>query len=266
MTMRKIFSIFTLALLVLASTACSDDKDSAITKLQADVLNNVVNIGEGQSEKVSSSLISVEWNYTENTITLSYAVPMSTGSVANINVTNAPLKSDNELGCYTFESANAGNGITNFKGLYNPNNGTMHIEFIVAGTYFVSSNADLFFPYTTITVTNTEQENATPVESKNAAMIIVINPDNMSAVLGLGNFTLSTNDATISEIYFRDLKATATANGFVVTLDSEKESNDKTYTLNSFQANVTGNGRVVNATFTMNDKYSGTITGTQFAQ
>lgn len=265
--MRKVFSIFTLALLVLASTACSDDKDSAITKLQADVLNNVVNIGEGQSEKVSSSLISVEWNYTENTITLSYAVPMSAGSVVNVNVTNAALKTDNNLSCYTFESANAGNGITNFKGLYNPNNGTMHIEFIVAGTYFVSSNADLFFPYTTITVTNTEQENATPVESKNAAMIIVIDPTNMSAMLGLGNFTLSTNDATISEIFFRDLKATATANGFVVTLDSEKQAtNDSNKTLNSFQANVTGNGRVVNATFTMDEKYSGTITGTQFAK
>ena len=262
--MKKVFSIFTLALLILAATACSDDKDSAVTKLQADVLNNVVNISEGQSEKVSSSLISVEWNYTENSISVSYSVPMSAGNLANVNVTNAALKSDNELGCYVFESSNAGNGITNFRGLYNPNNGTMHIEFIVGGTHFVSSNADLFFPYTTITVTNTQEENATPVDSKNAAMIIVINPDNMSAVLGLGNFTLSTTSGTISEIYFRDLKATATANGFVVTLDSEKQSD--THTLNSFQANVTGNGRVVNATFTMDDKYSGTIVGKQFAQ
>lgn len=264
--MRKVFSIFTLALLILAATACSDEKDSAITKLQAEVLNNVVNIGEGQSEKVSSSLISVEWNYTDNTISLSYSVPMSAGNVVNVNIDNAALKADNNLNCYVFESANAGNGITNFKGLYSPNNGTMHIEFIVSGTHFVSSNADLFFPYATITVTDTEQENATPVESKNAAMIITVNPTNMSAMLGLGNFNLSSSSVTISEIYFRDLKATATANGFKITLDSEKQSNDASYKLNSFEAFVTAHGRVVNATFTINDKYSGTITGTQFAQ
>ena len=50
--MKKVFSILTLALLMLSFTACNDNnRDQQIYKIQGQMLNNSVNISNGQSEK-----------------------------------------------------------------------------------------------------------------------------------------------------------------------------------------------------------------------
>ena len=265
--MRKIYSILTLALLLLASTACTDDKDKdkTITTFQGQLLNNVVNISEGQSEKVSLTTVTIEWNYIDGTISMNYAVPLNEGNTANINFNDAKLNYDSNLDCYIFQPTNAGNSVTNFNGYFNPNKGIIHIEFIVNGTRFVSSNADLFFPYSTFKITNTELENPTPTEYNNAIVAIIVNPSDMSAQLGMGGFALPNSTGEISAVYFSGLKAIATGNGYKGTLDTNKLSNDGSLTLNNFEAIVTANGRVINATFTMNGKFSAIVTGTQFA-
>lgn len=264
--MKKVFSILTLALLMLSFTACNDNENEDKRSFVAEVLNNSVNISEGISEKVSNSSITVEFNYTKSIISINYSVPITGSTVASVIIKDAELVPDNELNCYTFTSTNPGNGITNFKGFYSPSMGCLHIEFVAFGTHFVSSNADLYFPYSSITMTNTEEESSTPKENKNAESIISINPDNMNAVLGLGNFALDNNSGNIQAIYFSGLKATATSNGFKVVATEPIQSTDSYYTLNNFEAFVTGNGRVINATFTINTKYNGVLKGTQFAK
>ena len=148
--MRKVLSIFALALLMLGITACDSSND--IPKFTITVLNNAVNISQGTSEKVSNSAMSIEWDVNEATISLSYSVPLSGTTVANVNITKAKLSADGERNCYFFSAASAGSGITDLTGYYNPNIGTMHIEFMANG-FYVSTNADLIFPYTTITTT-----------------------------------------------------------------------------------------------------------------
>ena len=196
---------------------------------------------------------------------MNYSVPLNEGNTANINFNDAKLNYDSNLDCYIFQPTNAGNSVTNFNGYFNPNKGIIHIEFIVNGTRFVSSNADLFFPYSTFKITNTELENPTPTEYNNAIVAIIVNPSDMSAQLGMGGFALPNSTGEISAVYFSGLKAIATGNGYKVTLDTNKLSNDGSLTLNNFEAIVTANGRVINATFTMNGKFSAIVTGTQFA-
>ena len=59
---------------------------------------------------------------------------------------------------------------------------------------------------------------------------------------------------------------TATGTGYQVTLPESQRSNDGTYVLNSFNASITANGMVINGNFVVNEKYNGTVQGTQFAK
>lgn len=264
--MKKVFSIFTLALLMLAMGSCSDNESSDKRTINAQVLNNSVRIADATSEKVSLSPIAIELNITNSTISLNYSVPVSAGNTVTINFKDAQLNPNNELNCYTFTSENPGNNIVNFKGYYSPSIGCLHIEFDAFGTHHVSTNADLYFPYSNITLINTEFADPTPKENKNAQSIISINPDGMTAALAMGDFALDNNTGIINSVVFTGLKATATADGFKVVATQPVKSQDNIYTLNAFEANVTANGRVINATFTLDTKYTGTITGTQFAK
>ena len=267
--MKKVFSILTLALLMLGFTACNDNDGENKRTFSTEILNNSVNISNGTSEKVSNSSAAMELNITKSTLSLSYSVPVTNGTVVNVVIKDAELVPDNELNCFTFTSSNPGNGIANFKGFYRPRDVSIHIEFDAFGTHHVSSNAyyyssAIYFPFSTITMTNTEDESVK--ESKEAWSIISVNPNDMSAVFALGNFATDNNSGTIQEVDFSGLKATATSNGFHVTITEPIKSTDGYYTLNSFEAFVTGNGRVINATFVLNTKYSGVLKGTQFAK
>ena len=270
--MKKLFSILALTLLVLAMSACTDSGSEETRTFSAQMLNNSVNVTDGTSDKVSSSILSMKMDVTNSTLSIDYSVPVTGNTVANVVVNDAQLVPDNELNCYTFTSANAGTGITNFKGYYSPQ-GCLHIEFDAFGTHHVSSNADLYFPYSSITMTKTEDENATPVESNKAEVNISIDPSNMKAVLAMGNFALENISGDIQSVYFRNLNAIATGDGFKVTTTEPVESTDGDYTITDLEAFVTGNGRVINATFTIKTKnnadvkvYNGILHGTQFAQ
>lgn len=267
--MKKVFSILTLALLMLSFTACNDNENESRSTFPAEFLNNSVNISSGNSEKVSNSSATMELDLTKTTLSLNYSAPITSGNVASVTIKDAELVPNNELGCYTFTSTNPGTGIANFNGLYRPEDGSIHIEFDAFGTHHVSSNAyfhssAIYFPYSDVKMTNTEDESVK--ENKNAESIIIINPSDMSAVFGLGNFAIDNNSGTIQEVDFSGLKATATGNGFNVTITEPIRSVDGYYTLNSFEASVTGNGRVINANFVINTKYSGVLKGTQFAK
>lgn len=261
--MRKVLSIFALALLMQGITACDSSND--IPKFTITVLNNAVNISQGTSEKVSNSAMSIEWDVNEATISLSYSVPLSGTTVANVNITKAKLSADGERNCYFFSAASAGSGITDLTGYYNPNIGTMHIEFMANG-FYVSTNADLIFPYTTITTTNTEHPEAAPTENKEGVVLIKVSPSNMSAVLVMSGLALDGNAGDTEQIYFNNLQVTATGTGYQVTLPESQRSNNGTYVLNSFNASITANGMVINGNFVVNEKYNGTVQGTQFAK
>ena len=261
--MRKVFSIFTLALLMLGITSCDSSND--IPKFTAELLNNSVNLSQGASEKVSSSSATIEWDVSNTTLSLSYSVPLNGSSVANVNLSNAKLTADNERNCYTFTAASVGSGITDLTGYFNPTTGCMHIEFM-AGGYYVSSNADLVFPYCTITTTNTEVEGATPTENKDAVVLIKVNPTNMDALVIMYGIPLGGSSGTIQQVYFNGVKATATGNGYHLTLSEDLRSTDASYVLNSLDANVSANGLVINGNFVLDNRYNGTITGTQFAK
>lgn len=262
--MKKVFSIFALAVLLLGFTACNDDsEDSRIQKITGEILNNSVDIAEGQSVKVATSPIVMEWNVTKSTVSINYTVAVTNGSTATVSLTDVELNPDNNYSCYTFSAANGGNGITNLNGYYRPETGCLYIEFIVLGTHRVMSTANLYYPYLKYNITYSETGDSK--ESPNGEMMIYINPKDMSAQLAMGNFALSETSGTIQQVVFYGLHAEPTANGYKVTYSGDQRSSDGSYTLNSFDGTISNSGKAVNGTFTINEKFNGTFNGKAFA-
>ena len=179
-TMRKVFSIFTLAILLLGFTACNDnDDDSRVQKITGEILNNSVNIAEGQSVMVATSPVVMEWNVTASTISINYTVAVANGLSATVNLKDVAIDPSNTYNCYIFSAANGGNGITNLNGYYRPETGCLYIEFIVNGTHHVMSTANLYYPYLKYNITNSDTGDSK--ESPKGEMMLYINPKDMSA-------------------------------------------------------------------------------------
>ncbi|MBR5639819.1 MAG: hypothetical protein IKW83_08660 [Muribaculaceae bacterium] len=262
--MKKVFSIFALAVLLLGFTACNDDDDDyRIQKITGEILNNSVDIEEGQSVCVATSAISMEWNVSTSTISLNYTVAVTTNSTATVSLTDVPIEPNITYNCYTFSAANGGNGITNLTGYYRPETGCLYIEFLVFGTHRVMSTANLYYPYLKYNITNSET--SASKESPNGEMMIYINPKDMSAQLAMGNLALSENSGTIQQMVFYGLHAEPTATGYHVTYSGDQRSSDGTYVLNAFDGTISGSGKVVDGTFTIDEKFNGTFNGKAFA-
>lgn len=262
--MRKVFSIFMLAMLLMGFTACNDDnEDSRIKTITGEILNNSVNIAEGQSVNVASSGIVLELNVLKSTLSLNYTVAVTPGSTATVSLTDVALEPNNTYNCYTFSAANGGTGITNLSGYYRPETGCLYIEFIANGTHRVMSTANLYYPYLKYNITFTDDGSSK--ESPNGAMVIYINPKDMTAQLAMGNFALSENGGSITQVVFYGLHAEPTATGYHITYSGDQRSTDGAYVLNAFDAVISNSGKAVAGTFTINEKYNGTFNGKAFA-
>ncbi len=262
--MRKIFSIFALAMLLIGITACNDkSEDSRKQTINGEILNNSVDIAKGQSVKVAVSPISMEWNLTASTISINYTVAVDDGLAATVSLKDVAINPNNTYNCYTFSAANGGTSITNLTGFYRPETGCLYIEFIVNGTYRVMSTANMYYPYLKYNIINSETGNSK--ESPQGEMMIYINPKDMSAQLAMGNFALSENGGTIQQVVFYGLHAEATSTGYKVTYTGDQRSTDGNYTLNAFDCTIAGSGKTVSGTFTVNEKFNGTFDGRAFA-
>lgn len=262
--MKKVFSIFALAVMLIGFTACNDDnEDSRIQTITGEILNNSVDIAEGQSVNVATSSIAMEWNVTASTISLNYTVAVANGLSATVNLKDVAIDPSNTYNCYTFSAADGGNGITNLNGYYRPETGCLYIEFIVNGTHRVMSTANLYYPYLKYNITNSET--STTKESPNGEMMIYINPKDMSAQLAIGSFALSENSGTIQKVVFFGLQAEATSTGYKVTYSGDQHSTDGNYVLNDFDCIISDSGKAVSGTFTLNEKFNGTFSGKAFA-
>jgi hypothetical protein len=262
--MKKVFSIFTLAMLLMAFSACNDDNnDSNIQKMTGEILSNSVDIDDGQSVYVAISGLSLEWNVTNSTISLNYNVAVTASSTAAVSLQDVALTPNTDLACYTFSTPNGGNGITNLNGYFRPETGCLYIDFLVNGTHRVMSATQFYYPY--LKYNFTDSETNTSKESPNGAMLIIINPKDMSAQLLVGNFALTETGGVIQQAAFYGMNVEATTAGYKVTYTGDQRSTDGSYTLNSFDCNITGSGKIVNGTITINERYNGTFAGSAFA-
>ena len=264
--MKKVFSILTLALLMLSFTACNDnDKDQQTYKIQGQMLNNSVNISNGQSEKVGISPVELTWKALDSKVSVVYSVQINNGTTINVSLQDADINPNNTYQCYTFSAANAGNGVTNLTGYYRPETGCLYIEFIANSTYRVISIAQMYYPYTKYNFTNTETGNSK--ESLNGELAISLDPSDMSANVAFGKFALNEDGGLIQAVVFQGAHAEATATGYKITYSGETglRSTDGSYVLNELELIVTGSGQVVTGTVKINEKYNGTIAGKAFA-
>lgn len=263
--MRKVFSILALAMLLLGLTACDNDKeDSRVQKITGEVLNNSVDIASGQSVKVATSAINLELDMIATTLSINYTVAVGDGNTAAVVLKEVPLEPSDLYNCYTFSAASGGTGITDVKGYYRPETGSLYIEFIAFGTHRVMSNATLYYPYLKYSITNA-QDGATK-ESPKGEMAININPEDMSAQLAIKNFALSETSGTVQQVVvFYGLHAEATATGYHVTYSGDQRSTDGAYTLNAFDGVISDSGKAVAGTFTINENFNGTFAGKAFA-
>lgn len=268
--MRKVFSFFALTLLLLSVSSCIDDNnaDSIVRRFSGEFINNSVDLSTNTSAGVSSSQAEVEWKVSENTISVTYTVAYDGHNTATLKLTDVPLTPNNTLACYTFETANGGNGITAVKGYYSADNkrGSFLIEFTVNGTHRVISSAQLLFPYTNCAVSDIEDPGQPAIENDKAYFEIIMNPTNMKAYISIKNFALTQKSGLIQRVTFTDLNVEATSDGYKVTSNEEIKSDDENYTLTDFEAIVSQNCHVVNSTFKIDGKYACTLHGTAFAE
>ena len=262
--MRKVFSIFAIALLLIGTTACNDDnEDSRVQTITGEILNNSVDIDEGQSVNVATSGIVLELNVLNFTMSLNYSVAVTPGNTVTVSITDVALQPNDTYNCYTFSSANAGTGITNLNGFYRPETGCLYIEFIAYGTHKVMSTANLYYPYLKYNITCTDDGKSK--ESPNGAMAIYINPKDMSAQLAMGNFALSENSGAITQVVFYGLHVEPTATGYHLTYSGDQRSTDGTHVLNAFDGIIGDSGKAISGTFTIDEKFNGTFNGKAFS-
>ena len=270
MTMRKVLSIFALALLLIGITACNDDKeDSRKQTITGELLNNSVDIAEGQSVNVTTSGVLLELDVTKFLLSLNYTVAVTPGNTVTVSLKDVELQPSDTYNCYLFSAANAGNGVTNLTGYYRPETGCLYIEFIANSTYRVISIAQMYYPYTkyTFTYTDVDDNQVHSVERSNAELAISVDPSNMNANVAFGKFALNEDGGLIQAVVFQGADAEATATGYKITYSGETglRSTDGSYVLNELELIVTGSGQVVNGTVKINEKYNGTIAGKAFA-
>ena len=261
--MKKLFSIFALSILLLGMSACTSDDDSMTRQITGTFITNSVSLEDGQSVRVSTSTVSMIWNISESIITLNFSAEITNNNAVTVSLQDVPIEVNETYGCYTFSATNAGNGVTNLHGYYRPETGCLYIDFIANATHRVMCAAQLYYPFLSIDITNTETSKVK--ENDDSEMLVVINPKTMTAQLVMGGFAFEENSGIIQEVSFSGLSVESTATGYKVTCDEDKKSTEGSYTLNNLDLNVTGSGQVVNGTFTLNTKYSGTFTGRAFA-
>ena len=233
------------------------------------MLNNSVNISNGQSEKVAISPVELTWKALDSKVSVVYSVQINDGTTINVSLQDADINPNNTYQCYTFSAANAGNGVTNLTGYYRPETGCLYIEFIANSTYRVISIAQMYYPYTkyTFTYTDVNDNQVHSVERSNAELAISVDPSDMSANVAFGKFALNEDGGLIQAVVFQGAHAEATATGYKITYSGETglRSTDSSYVLNELELIVTGSGQVVNGTVKINEKYIGTIAGKAFA-
>lgn len=265
--MKKLFSFFTMVVLLLATTACSDggDDDGQVYSFTFQLLNKAISNSNPEDIYVSVSNASVKWTYNNDSrISITVPIAVDESTVVNVSVTDALMEYDSTKGMLVFVAPSAGTGITQLTGYYNPGDYTLYLEFTYNGTHEVTSVAQLSFPYISCSVNDTRNGDE-PLKSSNMQIAIAVNPSDMTAKMRIFNFRLANTDASLQYITFNDgLTATATSNGYIITGANLQADDASSYTLNDFIATVTNNGLNIQGTFTANEFFQGTFTGTMF--
>lgn len=266
--MKKVFSFFAMALLLLGATSCGgDDNNEQVISSSLDMLNKATLLSNPTSNYVSESGAYVTWttNYDYNRLSLTQEMKIDDNTSAEIILKDITMTYDSSMECYYFSTDNGGNGITNVKGYYQPFNLTLYYEFTYNGTHKVSTIAHLAYPYYSAII-NDISLSQSPFSPTKTAMAMMVSPTTMTAQLKFINFQLSDSDSYPETITFTEgLNVTPNANGYIINGTDVKNSGDD-YTLNEFNATVTYNGMRIEGTFLVNGKYQATFSGTTFAK
>lgn len=265
--MKKVFSIFTMALLLLTTTACSDSgsDDGQVFSFTTQLLNKAISISDPSDLYVSTTSASVKWTYNNDSrITLSAPVSVNANTIANVAVNDATMEYDSTKGMMVFTAATAGTGVTQLTGYYNPADYTIYLEFTYNNSHKVTCVTQLTYPYMTSQVTNIQQ-GGEPFNTTNMQIVIVVDPSDMTAQMRIFNFRLSSNEAVIQYVTFLNgLSVTATGNGYIVSGTNVQSDDVSNYTLSEFNATVTNNGLNIQGSFTTSTNYQCSFSGTMF--
>jgi hypothetical protein len=94
--MKKVFSILTLALLLLSFTACNDkNDDSTEYSFTSTQLNKAVELSNPANMKVSTSTASAKWIYAaDSRISITTEVKINDNTTAKLTITEALMDYD----------------------------------------------------------------------------------------------------------------------------------------------------------------------------
>lgn len=265
--MKKVFSILTLALLLMGFTACEDNgNDEQLYQFSTTQLNKSVNISDPNDMKVSTSTATTKWTYsTDSHISIVSEVQISDGTTAQLAITDILMQYNATDGRFEFSAPNGGTGITQVKGYFGVNSEalTLYLEFVYNNSYMVTSVAQLTYPFINATITDTENP-GTPYQNNTMGMVMVVKPSDMTAQMRIAYVKYADNQSQLNQINITEgLSVIATPNGYKVTGTNLKTDVDE-QTIDNFEAIVTNNGLNVSGSFIANSKYNVSFYGKMF--
>lgn len=265
--MKKVFSILTLALLLMGFTACEDKgDDEQVYQFNSTQLNKSVNISDPNDMKVSTSTATTKWTYsTDSHISVVSEIQISDGTTAQLMINDVLMEYNAVDGRFEFSTPNGGTGITQVKGYFGVNSEalTLYLEFVYNNSYKVTSVAQLTFPFVKATISDTENP-GTPFQNDEMGLIIVVKPKDMTAQMRFTNVKYADNHSKLDYITVTEgLSVTVTPNGYKVT-GTNLTTDVSEQTINNFEANIYNNGLNVSGSFVANGKYDVNFTGTMF--
>ncbi len=249
--MRKLLIPLIAIVLGMLSTACiKDGTETNRTTEGVQLYNRAVNSDNG-AITFSKSYTTVVIDISNMKMAIASSATLNSGATLKFEAEEIDLKKSNpyEFSVSSIKSTN-GTIINGLQGKIDLSGGVMYMQYRVdggKGEETVYATSIIAFPYTEFTATKDGKSES----STNAVMLFTVNAkDSTKATMEVRNLQLASNVTNIEDATYDTVKVVPTAEGYKLT-GSRLKSNSmgSTFDITDFDANVTSQGRLLNATF-----------------
>ena len=232
----------------LLGTACVKDGDTTRQTTQGFYLYNRVVSNDGKiSLSKAQTTIVIDLNNFK--MAISSSVKLSNGQKVKFEIEEISLSGSNpyEFSVSSAKSTDGSTVLNGIQGKVDLSGGVMYMQYNINGTEAVYATSLIAFPYTSFNST----KDGNTYSSTSSVMFFTLNDkDSTKATMEVRNLQLSRNSSIIEDVTYDTVQVTPTVSGYKLTGSHLKNNSMGTsYDITDFNADVTDQGRVLNATF-----------------
>ncbi len=250
--MKKILIPLIAIVLGMLSTACiKDGTETNRTTEGVQLYNRAVNSDNG-TITFSKSYTTVVIDLSGMKMAIASSAKLSSGATLKFEAEEIDLKNSSTPYEFSVSSLKSTNGtiINGLQGKIDLSGGVMYMQYRVdggKGEETVYATSIIAFPYTEFTATKDGKSES----STKAVMLFTVNAkDSTKATMEVRNLQLASSVTNIEDATFDTVQVVPTTEGYKLTGSHLKSSSmGSTFDITDFDANVTKQGRLLNATF-----------------